>query len=381
MKNITKSIIALFAVLALSCSVEDVQDRPVIQGVDTPELVAPESDKSYVLLEENADVIAERFVWSAATYGGDVEIGYKLLMDVKGGDFTNAIELGGTAGATQIEVSVKTLNDAVLALEGITGEIGSYDVKVMSHLSGIETMISANPLTILINAYQPAVANNCPNQFAVGAGIVSAGWGWSTPLTLVCNDNILVSAVELKNDTFRFFTVNGDWGSGRNYPWYVTEGYKISSSLENANDGDSNFRFIGNPGVHRIKIDEVAKTITVAQGETAVNSNWLVGAATPGGWTWSGNSETELGLISDGVFEVPVVLKSGETFRVFLGNNGTDDGNWDASHNFPYYVGEGYTISSEFENAADGDSNFRYTGATGLRVLKIDTIAKTITLN
>ena len=90
MKNITKSIIALFAVLALSCSVEDVQDRPVIQGVDTPELVAPENDKSYVLLEENADVIAERFVWSAATYGGDVEIGYKLLMDVKGGDFTKA---------------------------------------------------------------------------------------------------------------------------------------------------------------------------------------------------------------------------------------------------------------------------------------------------
>jgi hypothetical protein len=81
------------------------------------------------------------------------------------------------------------------------------------------------------------------------------------------------------------------------------------------------------------------------------------------------------------VFEVPVVLKSGETFRVFLGNDGTDDGNWSASHNFPYYVGEGYTISSEFENAADGDSNFRYTGATGLRVLKIDTIAKTITLN
>jgi hypothetical protein len=35
MKNITKSIIALFAVVALSCSVEDVQDRPVIEGVDS----------------------------------------------------------------------------------------------------------------------------------------------------------------------------------------------------------------------------------------------------------------------------------------------------------------------------------------------------------
>jgi hypothetical protein len=35
MKNINKSIIALFAVVALSCSVEDVQDRPVIQGIET----------------------------------------------------------------------------------------------------------------------------------------------------------------------------------------------------------------------------------------------------------------------------------------------------------------------------------------------------------
>jgi hypothetical protein len=34
MKNINKSIIALFAVVALSC-VEDVQDETVIQGIET----------------------------------------------------------------------------------------------------------------------------------------------------------------------------------------------------------------------------------------------------------------------------------------------------------------------------------------------------------
>lgn len=381
MKIITKSIVALYAILALSCSVEDVQDRPVIQGIDTPELVAPQNDKLYTLVEENADNVAERFVWSPATYGGDVEIGYKLMIDVKDGDFTNAIELGGTAGATQLEVSVKTLNDAALSLEAITGEATSFDVKMVSSLSGAETMISTIPLTILVNAYAPAVANNCPNQYAVGAGIVSAGWGWSTPLTLVCNDNVLVSSADLINDTFRFFTTKDDWGSGRNYPWYVDGGYKISSNLENAGDGDSNFKFIGTPGIHRIKIDENAKTITVVQGETAASSFWLVGAATPGGWSWSGNNETELGLIKDGVYEVPVTLTSGEAFRVFLGNDGTDDGNWGSSNNFPFYITAGYTISPELENAGDGDSNFKYTGPTAVRLFKIDTVAKTITLN
>jgi len=381
MKIITKSIVALYAILALSCSVEDVQDRPVIQGIDTPELVAPENDKLYTLVEENANNVAERFVWSPATYGGDVEIGYKLMIDVKDGDFTNAIELGGTAGATQLEVSVKTLNDAVLSLGAITGEASSFDVKVVSSLSGAETMISTIPLTILVNAYAPAVANNCPNQYAVGAGIVSAGWGWSTPLTLVCNDNVLVSSADLINDTFRFFTTKDDWGSGRNYPWYVDGGYKISSNLENALDGDSNFKFTGTPGIHRVKIDENSKTITVVQGETAASSFWLVGAATPGGWSWSGENETELGLINNGIYEVPVTLTSGEAFRVFLGNDGTDDGNWGSSNNFPFYVAAGYTISPELENAGDGDSNFKYTGPTAVRLFKIDTVAKTITLN
>jgi hypothetical protein len=75
---------------------------------------------NYTLVEDNADNVAERFVWSAATYNGDVEIGYKLMIDVKDGDFTNAIELG-TAGATQIEVSVKTLNQAVVELGGVAG--------------------------------------------------------------------------------------------------------------------------------------------------------------------------------------------------------------------------------------------------------------------
>jgi hypothetical protein len=31
---------------------------------------------NYTLVEDNADNVAERFVWSAAMYNGDVEIGY-----------------------------------------------------------------------------------------------------------------------------------------------------------------------------------------------------------------------------------------------------------------------------------------------------------------
>ncbi|WP_343588697.1 SusE domain-containing protein [Flavobacterium sp.] len=112
-------------------------------------------------------------------------------------------------------------------------------------------------------------------------------------------------------------------------------------------------------------------------------SHWLVGAATPGGWTWDGDAETEFPLVvgKTDVYQVTVVLKSGEAFREFLGNNFTSNGNWDASHNYTYYSGLGYTIDDELVNAGDGDSNFKYTGPTGPRVLTIDNGAKTITLD
>ena len=381
MKNINKILIAFIAVLVVSCTADAVDNRPVIESISTSEMLTPENNMAFVLTEANAANVADRFTWTKAKYSSDVVVQYTLLIDIKGGDFTSATTIGTTSDINQLTVLVKDLNEIAIELGAVAGEDNFFDIKVKSSVSGAVIMISKTPITISINPFISVVANNCPNQYAVGDGIVSAGWGWASPLTLICNDKILVSTVDLANDTFRFFTTSADWGSGRNYPWYVTEGYKISSNLENANDGDSNFKFTGTPGIHRIAIDENSKTITLVQGETAANSFWLVGEATPGGWSWSANNETELGLIKDGVYEVLLTLKSGEAFRVFLGNNGTDDGNWDANHNFPYYVGEGYTISSELVNAEDGDKNFKYTGTTGIRIFKIDTIAKTITLN
>jgi starch-binding outer membrane protein SusE/F len=115
------------------------------------------------------------------------------------------------------------------------------------------------------------------------------------------------------------------------------------------------------------------------------SSHWLVGGATPGGWSWDGDAETEFPLVAGQtkIYEVSLVLKNGEAFREFLSNDFTSGGNWgsDNSHNFEYYANAGYTIDPELENANDGDKNFKYTGATGLRVFKIDNVAKTITLD
>lgn len=113
----------------------------------------------------------------------------------------------------------------------------------------------------------------------------------------------------------------------------------------------------------------------------AASSLWLVGSATPGGWTWDGDAETEFPLVSPGVYQVSIVLNNDSTFRIFLGNNFTSSGNWDASKNYPAYSNDGYTITPQLINANDNDSNFKYIGPTGTRIFKIDTNTKTITLN
>ncbi len=133
-------------------------------------------------------------------------------------------------------------------------------------------------------------------------------------------------------------------------------------------------------------VEQFSNSVTIKATPYRVplaSSLWLVGAATPGGWTWDNDAETEFPLVpgSTNVYQVSINLNGGESFRIFLGNNFTSNGNWDASRNYPFYVSAGYTITPELVNANDGDSNFKYTGSTGLRVLKIDGTAKTITLN
>ena len=56
------------------------------------------------------------------------------------------------------------------------------------------------------------------------------------------------------NATFRLFD-KPDWPNGfGNYPYFGDEG-EVSALLENANDGDLNFRFVGTTGTFTMDVD------------------------------------------------------------------------------------------------------------------------------
>lgn len=377
MKNKFNIVIALLAFVGIS-SCEDKDNLLISEPVGTFRIITPLNGESVVLSELTPTNPGIALTWSPMDYTTQSVVTYTVQIAPNGSDFSDAQDLATTSN-TFATVQSSVLNLAALTAGATPFVQSAIDVRIKatSGTTGTQVVYS-DTLTYLVTTY------GCLAQYAVGAGIPSAGWGWSSPLTLICDDNVLTARTNLINDTFRFFLDNGDWGSGRNYPYYVTNGYKISTSLVNAADGDQNFRFTGTPGTYRIKIDGNIKTVTLAKSTVTSGfeptSTWLVGAATPGGWSWSGDNETELPLITDGIFEVPITLTSGETFRVFLGNNGGDS--WGlGDRNYPWYVSNGYTIDSELINALDGDSNFRYTGPTAMRMFKINSITKVISVD
>ena len=374
MKKIFK-IVSMVALLAgfTACEVED--KNPVLEPKPVDfNIITPANDVQLVLNEGAANNPALTFTFEKAKYSVATGVTYTLQFAKAGTQFAAPIDIANNT-TTNITITVGTLNLQALQLGVIPFTQGTIEARIRATIgSNLSDPQYSDTVNILVTPF------GCLDQYAVGAALVGTGWGWSSPTIMSCNDNVLKSNVNFTNDAFRFFTENGNWGSGRNYPYYTGLGYVITSNLVNANDGDSNFKFMGTPGTHRLILNENNKTIVAYQGTDNSNSFWLVGAATPGGWSWAGDNETELGKIDNGVYEVPVELKNNETFRVWLANDGGDS--WGSPNkNFPSYIADGYTISSDFVNANDGDSNFRYVGTTAVKRFKVDTVNKTITFN
>jgi hypothetical protein len=374
MKNIVKSILAITFSALLFTSCEDEQDLKFITPPASFNIITPQEGESIVLNATTPNNPGLSLSWTPADFSTPTQVDYSVEVAAIGSEFANTQVLV-TSSNEFVTVQSAQFNLAALIAGAEPFVATPIEIRIKATVGTSEPVYS-NTITYVVTTY------GCLGQFAVGAGIPSAGWNWDSPLSLICDDNVLTATTTFANDAFRFFTTEGDWSTGRNFPYYTNEGYKISSNFENANDGDNNFKFIGAPGVHRLKIDENTKVITTFQGNTAANSYWLVGQATPGGWSWSGSNESELGLIAPGVYQAIIRFNpAGDgNFRIWLANDGGDS--WGSpNRNYPSFANDGYTIDSELTNANDGDSNFKYTGPDQVRRFTVNTNTKVITVD
>lgn len=341
-----------------------------------PVITSPDNTFELVLLETSPQDEAIAITWDDPDFGDNstVNVNYEVQFAQSGTNFASAVVEG--ADGMSYSNTHEAFNELVLNAGLTAEEVGSLDIRVKATIEmdagNMERFSDA--ITIAVTPYSVELA---PILYVVGAGAVDAGWDWANPVELLLQGNTYSGNINLVNDAFRFFTVNNDWGSGLNYPYYEAVGYTIDSNLVNALDGDSNFQFIGTPGQYFIQINTAAKTITLGPPVVGPNCNfdqlWLVGAGiVDAGWSW--DTPVALPCSGNGTYSGNVALTN-DAFRFFSVNN-----DWGTGTNYPTYEGNGYTIDSNFNNAMDGDSNFFFNGTPGTYFLTVDDINKTITL-
>lgn len=282
MKNITKSLIALIAVFAISCSSDDVENRPVVTPIDAPVLAAPGDGNSYVLSLENAASQAERFVWSSANFDQDVAVQYEVELDKAGNEFANPRSLGSVIGANQISVSVETLNAAVMGAGGEAFIEGNFEVRIKASLNDSFEPMYSNIATISITPY---VAID-PKLFLVGNPQGYYGLSEWTPTTAmemryIGNGTTKVFEAYVKvaaGNGFKFISEQADWGALTGN--YGTIGGAQNGNLENSGgSGDIKVAETDGDGLYYVQVDIDNLTYK------AIKMNWgIIGSATANGW-------------------------------------------------------------------------------------------------
>ncbi len=151
MKKYILSIAAISIMLFFACEKED---GKVLELVTEP-VLEELSVNDFTFNDESAkDKVT--FKWTKAEYNIPTEAKYVLLVDKKGGDFSNAIEVVATA-ETSVEVNVLTLNKLMtLSFNIPVDSIGKVDFKVASRagVSSINMAIS-NSIELRAKTYLP----------------------------------------------------------------------------------------------------------------------------------------------------------------------------------------------------------------------------------
>ncbi len=378
MKKLIYSILFISSALLLTNCTDDDQSI-FIADLGSEEIAFQNTfADEYLISKETENNIADRFIWNETTLGTNND--YEL-QGSKDELFQNPILIGTTA-KTNYPVMVSQLLDLAEQLglddnpettdeNGNPNNTGVVYFRVKSIIgnggAGTEEIISTTQSINIKWIEKVEESTGCDPLWVVGGAIENVGWNFD--LATVCDSGVQRVKASFTNDKFRFFEVEGDWGTGLNYAYYADKGYTIDVNLESEGEGDFNFVFVGTPGIYEMVIDDNLKTIVLYPS----SSLWAVGGAVPGGWGFNDNT-IEFVEDTPDVWSASITL-SADIFRFFQ-----TFGEWDTNNNYKYYENEGYTIDSNLESDGSDDANFKFVGTPGTYKLTINAIDKTITL-
>ena len=347
MKNITKSIIALFAVVAFSCTVQDVQDRPVIEGVDSPVLTAPTSGAAYVLLPANATAQAERFTWKSANFGGSVEVVYSVEIDKKGNAFKTPKELASRKSENQASVSVEIMNGAALALKSTPFAPAEFEVRVKATV-GTVVMLS-NVVGIVITPY----TTENPKLWVPGGYAKASGYpnDWD-PATSPQLSASAYGKVDFEGFV-NFNDANAEY-KFTSFPEWKGE-YGAGAAAGTLDPKGANLK-IPAAGYYQIVVD--TEKLTYKATATA----WgIIGDGTPKGWDASSamtyNKVTKVWTITANLTQKEMKFRANDAWDLNLGDTGANGTMEYGGDNIKVPSAGNYTITLDLSSPR----NYKYS--------------------
>jgi len=299
-------------------------------------------------LETKNDTV--KFSWTPLDYGINIAQTFTLQVDKAGNNFASAANVV-TVSTTKVGVLQGDLNKILLNI--IDGGVASgVEFRVKTVINKFINPVYSSAATVTITPYQTSF----PPIYMIGKA--TGGWDPALAVEMISTAPNVYSTIGyfINTDTdctFRFFK-NAAWGDAWNTP-YFTGGYP-APLLENAADGDSNFRFIGTTGYYRMTANLATKTVTMVAVDEPVM--FMTGAGIgSGAWGWDPGQYVKMTWKKDGVWEATTNFIKDGTFRFFAQTG------WSTSYNYPYFATG--TVTPLLINADDGDKNFRVVATSG----------------
>lgn len=323
--------LSIIAVLMLS-SCEDVVFDPVLTLGAGPNISEPSSGANIVLKEETATNPFPAIKWSAAEFGFQAGVTYKVEIDRAGANFANPLALGTVINLELNSLTNEKINSLLLSNDYPGEAIANMEIRVGATVNPeVETLYS-DPLPINITPY--TVEIDYPKLQVPGS---YQGWDPANETTVIFSlksDGKFEGYLNFPDPNVAFKYTEGP-------SWDVNWG---DSGADGVLDPSGDDIIASDAGLYKLNVDLNDKT------HTYVKTDWgVIGDATPTGW----DSDTDFTYDADsGTLKVTLDLAA-DKFIKFRANDdwainlGDDDTNGDLQYggaDIPIGEAGNYTI-------------------------------------
>lgn len=319
MKKLRIFFIILGAALFITSCEKDKTGPFLNENAAAPEIIAPTSGTTYVLLEANETQELAKFTWTTPDFGFPAAVLYALEIDKAGNNFAGAINVANSSNP-EIKVSVGDFNMKILTIGGLAGEVGNYEIRVTAKINDSIPKLVSQLITLTVTPYEKFIIypmlyvpgdHNGWNQTDAASGIYS-----------VKSNDKYEGYLWFKDATtgFKLLKVPA-WEEANTIGDPVAGG--ASGTLQIGSWGGNNITCNGGIGYYLIKANLVEKTYSW------LKTDWgIIGPGQPGGWDNDYNMTydvaTDLWTATLDLTADKIKFRANDGWSLNYGDNGAD---------------------------------------------------------